>query len=760
MNTLIKGIKITSLLIFTLAFWNCSDDDDTVLPEVEALFTHTINQNSGAVTFINASSNAETYFWDFGDGTTSTEINPNNVYATGTYTIVLTAKNAAGGEDTFEDTISIQIPEPITIPINFDNPLVAYNATTFQGAAFEVIDNPDVSGANSTASKVGAITNIGAAFEGLSFDLGVALNLTTDKSMTMKFWSETPTTVLLKLEEGTGPQVETLVNHGGSGWEDIYFTFDSASSYSKITLFVDGAGTTAGTFYIDDITQLNTADVPCLITALEFPFDFDCESTDYATKIVGDVSFTVVDNSELSGINAEASKVGQITNVGNPFENAFFNLDTPIDFSADKGVRVKLFSNQALPVLLKFEDGTADNVENSQMHGGTGWEELTFTLNSSASFNDMVLFIDGPGNAVGTFYVDDFEQVAVAVGAPCTPETTQSLSAADFNLTFLNDPTASIISDGAGFAWIDNPDFDNMVNPSCKVGQIERTSAAMFANNQIILDNTIDFNANTGFKLKVWSATGGTNVLLKLEDQDDANTFKEVTAVTSGDSAMQWEELTFNFAPGDSGKFDKIVLFFELATATQAIYYIDDLVLFSDGGGTTGDCPAPPTGDFISDGDFEADAECWVLFDNGGTTTISSTVSNGGGTRSGQIQSAAGANPGIKQERFGAGTVTPNTTYTISFDVKADASNPLVDGAILNAFMFSETAEGSGLPADMHPLVQGDGAVSSNWETRNYTFTTGGNIDGGVSILFELVCGGAASCGGIINIDNVSMTAQ
>ncbi|WP_197022172.1 PKD domain-containing protein [Sediminibacter sp. Hel_I_10] len=426
---MIKGIRIIGLLIFALAFCGC-EDDDALLPQIEAVFTHTIDQESGVVTFINASSNADTYSWDFGDGTTSSQINPVKMYSTGTYTIVLTAENAAGASDSYEDTISIQIPEPITLPITFDNPQVSYNATTFGGVSFSVVENPDLSGVNDVASNVGEIVNSGAAFEGLFFDLDTSLNLSDDNSVKMKFWSQSPIDVLLKLEEGTGSDAETTASHGGTGWEELIFTYTSSSSYSRLTLFVDGPGATAGTFYLDDI-----------------------------------------------------------------------------------------------------------------------------------------------------------EQAFVVVGPNCVPETTQSLNAADFNLTFQNDPTASIESDGAGFAWIDNPDVDNSVNSSCKVGQIDRTSAAMFANNQITLDAKLDFNANSGFKMKVWAPQGETEVLLKLEDQNAAGTFKEVFATTSAGSGMQWEELTFNFVPEDSNKYDKIVLFFELGTSTQETYYIDDLALFGDGGG-------------------------------------------------------------------------------------------------------------------------------------------------------------------------------
>lgn len=417
MKHLIKGINLLALVILAFTFSGCEKDEE-VVPKLEVIFTKTINQDTGTVTFINASSNADSFNWDFGDGTSSTEINPVKVYETGTYTVVLTGTSSSGESKTYEDELFIQVPEPITLPIDFDNDLVNYEVTVFNGASFEIVENPDTSGANPDLSNVGAVTNSGAAFEGFFFDLGDPLDLTTDKSVEMKFWSTTPVPVLLKLELGTGADVETVANHGGTGWETICFTFDTSSSYSRMTLFVDGPGTTAGTFYLDDIDQLNTGDIPCPLTDLELPIDFDCNGIDYEAKIVGNVSFTVVDNPEQSGINNEETKVGQITNTGQQFENAFFNLDVPVDFSMDTGIKLKLFSNQALPVLLKFEDGTEADVEDVQNHGGSGWEELTFTLNSMGSYNDMILFIDGPGTAAGTFFVDDFEQVS---GTPPPP---------------------------------------------------------------------------------------------------------------------------------------------------------------------------------------------------------------------------------------------------------------------------------------------------------------------------------------------------
>ena len=176
---------------------------------------------------------------------------------------------------------------------------------------------------------------------------------------------------------------------------------------------------------------------------------------------------------------------------------------------------------------------------------------------------------------------------------PCEAETEQSLSAADFNLTFQTDPGSAIISAGGIYSYINNPDAANTVNPSCKVGQIFR-DGNQFANTQIEFDTKFDFTTNSGFKLKVWSPAAGTNVLVKLEDKTNDQINAEVSAVTTATSA--WEELTFNFASGESNKHDKIILFFELNSNVVETYYIDDFRLYGDGGGPAAptDAPAAP----------------------------------------------------------------------------------------------------------------------------------------------------------------------
>ncbi len=83
-DTLSKNYDVNSLTI-TASF----TADETIFCSVPA-----------TVTFTNTSTNALTYLWDFGDGNTSTDENPVNVYTVlGDYTVTLTATNGVCGSD-------------------------------------------------------------------------------------------------------------------------------------------------------------------------------------------------------------------------------------------------------------------------------------------------------------------------------------------------------------------------------------------------------------------------------------------------------------------------------------------------------------------------------------------------------------------------------------------------------------------------------------------------------------------------------------
>ena len=105
-----KSIKIVSLLVVFLSFLSCDSDDDSVQNNtLSSGYTYVREASPGVITFINTSENADTYVWDFGDGTTSIIKDPVKTYTqTGEYVVNLTAKNNKTGEvKSYSSTISI-----------------------------------------------------------------------------------------------------------------------------------------------------------------------------------------------------------------------------------------------------------------------------------------------------------------------------------------------------------------------------------------------------------------------------------------------------------------------------------------------------------------------------------------------------------------------------------------------------------------------------------------------------------------------------
>jgi len=77
--------------------------------------------------FGNASSNATSYMWNFGDGSTSTSTDGSHTYAAdGTYTVTLTATDNLGQSDTFSMDILVEappappVPDPTLLNADFD----------------------------------------------------------------------------------------------------------------------------------------------------------------------------------------------------------------------------------------------------------------------------------------------------------------------------------------------------------------------------------------------------------------------------------------------------------------------------------------------------------------------------------------------------------------------------------------------------------------------------------------------------------------
>lgn len=95
-----------------------------------------------SITFTNSSTNASSYSWDFGDGTTSAAINPTKTYTNGgAYSVILTAFNAAGNNQVTK-IVNVQAP-PTKVKITAVT-ITAMPFTDGSGAGWDVLNGPDV----------------------------------------------------------------------------------------------------------------------------------------------------------------------------------------------------------------------------------------------------------------------------------------------------------------------------------------------------------------------------------------------------------------------------------------------------------------------------------------------------------------------------------------------------------------------------------------------------------------------------------------
>jgi len=70
---------LLAIFLFSMLFTAGCEDDSSSVEAPTARFTYVVDEDYGLmVTFTNASLNADTYSWDFGDVESSTEMSPSH----------------------------------------------------------------------------------------------------------------------------------------------------------------------------------------------------------------------------------------------------------------------------------------------------------------------------------------------------------------------------------------------------------------------------------------------------------------------------------------------------------------------------------------------------------------------------------------------------------------------------------------------------------------------------------------------------------
>jgi hypothetical protein len=280
MKHLIKKISTISLVFVSFLLINSCEESDSNsatsgLEDVVARFTRV--QDGKTITFINISENATSYLWDFGDGTTSTIIDPVKKYTNGSYTVTLTAKNGSI-TNTFEDNFIIDGCSDETTesldPAN-DTPLNMTFLNANGNSVFDafgnigggIVNNPVLDNVNSSCNVFSYNKLVGCeTWSGAGYLLNTALDFSTitNKVFKVKVLATTQVSeVTLLLERLPFPdnnpfvqRVATITQVGE--WQELTFDFSDVNSgtfKNMIIYFERGAACDGDVYYFDDIIQ-------------------------------------------------------------------------------------------------------------------------------------------------------------------------------------------------------------------------------------------------------------------------------------------------------------------------------------------------------------------------------------------------------------------------------------------------------------------------------------------------------------------------
>lgn len=200
MKLFLSSLMLLALSLMTIS---CTKDEEP-LPVPVAAFTpsKTTATVGEAITFTNESTDATSYTWSFGDGTTSTDEAPSKTYtAAGTFKVTLVA-TGAGGTNSKDQNITVVVGAEVYF-IDYTDAKIAKFALSNPATVTTILDITDNNGlalahdavndkiyfsGYTTATDIGGVWKVnmdGTAVTNVITDLwdpyGIALNVTGNK---------------------------------------------------------------------------------------------------------------------------------------------------------------------------------------------------------------------------------------------------------------------------------------------------------------------------------------------------------------------------------------------------------------------------------------------------------------------------------------------------------------------------------------------------------------------------------------------------
>jgi hypothetical protein len=372
------------------------------------------------------------------------------------------------------------------------------------------------------------------------------------------FWGDVPNEAGQSFLEGQ------TVNH----------IYASVGTYTvKVVAYSGGAATTTYT------TTVTITD-PVLI-----PITFESPTVNYTFTDFGGGVVTKINNPQINGINTSAKVGKMVKNAPEVYGGSLIAIGNPIDFSANRVFRMKVFSPRVgAKVLLKVENLTNGGISFEKevvTSVANTWEDLAFdfrTINTANSYQKVVLIFDlgtvGDGSANFTWLFDDIRLVNQMPVSLLNLPVTFDLAGINYEVTdFGNNQT---------IAAVDPTNGGNNVKKTTKINGAETWAGTTIGAG---FTSRIPFTASvTQMSVRVYSPAAGIRVRLKVEDRTNNTRSVETEAMTQ--AANTWETLVFDFANQSSGtaamnlsfNYDMASIFFDFGNpGTGKIFYWDDV---------------------------------------------------------------------------------------------------------------------------------------------------------------------------------------
>jgi Ig-like domain CHU_C associated/Secretion system C-terminal sorting domain len=521
----------------------------------------------------------------------------------------------------------------MNVPVTFDDATVNYGLVGFGGAEqATIVTDPTLA-----TNKVGKVikTNTAELWAGVSVtalagtvqtSFANAIPFTaTERRMNVRVWSpHAGIQVRLKVEDKSDGSKSCETDAAvtvASGWQTLEFNFNNqsagtsafnaATTYNKVSIFFNFGvtGATAGEriYYFDDV-KFGAAVVTPPSNLPSLPVDFESATINYTFTDFNGGGTTKIANPQIGGINTSATVAKMIKSAGEVYGGSLLTLAAPIDFTANKIFKVKVFSPRVGAKLLLKVESTSNGALNFEREAtstvANAWEELTFdysAVSTTSQFDKLIFIFDlgtvGNGSANFTWLFDDVRLISASGGltqmnVPVTfDDATINYGLLGFGgaeqSTIVTDPTlatnkvAKVIKTNTAELWAGT------------------TITALIGSSQTSFANNIPFATGaTKMNVRVWSPHTGIPIRLKVEDKNDPTKSCETEAIFTG-AANTWQTLEFNFANQAAGtaalnvgyNFNKASIFFNFGTtgvtAGERIYYFDDVKF--------GAIPAPVT---------------------------------------------------------------------------------------------------------------------------------------------------------------------